>query len=794
MTESVEVSAQAALLASENATVGTVIENKRIVESAAQRPQLSATGRAGAERELRLPSRRPGRLAAGRHSRRPEHLRRRPARQLSTTSRSTASRTPIPTSTPSSCCRRSMRCRSSRCRPASIPPSSAAAHADQRLHQVRQQRLPRHRCSSSSATTSWMRRTMRSPSARPPKDPFKWNQFGFTLGGPVSIPKIFNGRQPLVLHGELRVVPAAPQRAGRLQAAFGRHARRQFLRAAAAARRASSIRAPASTAAAASRGASVSGQHHSRQPHSSDFAEAAGVLPGAQPGPDLHATTSCRRRAARSTATSSSAASISSSPPTRSGSAAIAGATRIRPTEALKLNGAKIITNFKQYMGSNTRVLTAVDGERDPFRLHASSTTRPVPSWRSRATWSANSESPAWPPGPEVQWGIPNVSLSGVYAGFGNDSEGPYENNNSSLQFINNTSWIRGKHTLQVRRRDSRSDRYNQVGNQFARGQFTFTRNATSNLAHIRHHRRSVRRFPAWRDLPVRGRRLDRATHNSASTRFALYVDDTWKISKRLTINLGLRYELRRHGKTRPARLFNGIVPAGHPRCERSGPQPLSRSSCARARPATIPTPASPSVGPTSKCARTARWATAWSASIRTTSRRASASPGRRPTSGSFAPAAAYFYSQDTGNPRFDMARNLAGRCAFNSNTQTPDLNWDNSLASIAGGIANVPTPYTFANPYDRRTPYTMQYMFNVQRELPHQHRARGGLSGQRQPSPGIAARRERGLPACPSRNAGPVARTIRWPVYRSAARPSRSSAGFSLSTTAATATTTRWA
>jgi hypothetical protein len=76
------------------------------------------------------------------------------------------------------------------------------------------------------------------------------------------------------------------------------------------------------------------------------------------------------------------------------------------------------------------------------------------------------------------------------------------------------------------------------------------------------------------------------------------------------------------------------------------------------------------------------------------------------------------FYNQDTGNPRFDMARNLAGRLRDNSNAQFPHLTWANGLASIAGGVANVPRPYTFANPYDRRTPYTAQYMLNVQREL----------------------------------------------------------------------------
>jgi len=37
----------------------------------------------------------------------------------------------------------------------------------------------------------------------PREEPFKWNQFGFTLGGPVWIPKIFNGRDRTVLHVEL---------------------------------------------------------------------------------------------------------------------------------------------------------------------------------------------------------------------------------------------------------------------------------------------------------------------------------------------------------------------------------------------------------------------------------------------------------------------------------------------------------------------------------------------------------------------------------------------------------------
>jgi hypothetical protein len=61
-----------------------------------------------------------------------------------------------------------------------------------------------------------------------------------------------------------------------------------------------------------------------------------------------------------------------------------------------------------------------------------------------------------------VQWGIPAIGFGGTYSGFGNGSEGPYENNNRVIQINNNLSVIRGKHTFRMGG-EMRWDNYFQV-------------------------------------------------------------------------------------------------------------------------------------------------------------------------------------------------------------------------------------------------------------------------------------------------------------------------------------------
>ena len=116
--------------------------------------------------------------------------------------------------------------------------------------------------------------------ARPPKDPFKLNQFGFTIGGPVLIPKVFNGknrvffmtnyewfRQRRNVQG-LFTVPSAAARTGDFSSLpFGTQG----------------IYDPATRAnPGAVRRVPFPGQHHSREPHFRAIEEVPRVSAGAE--------------------------------------------------------------------------------------------------------------------------------------------------------------------------------------------------------------------------------------------------------------------------------------------------------------------------------------------------------------------------------------------------------------------------------------------------------------------------------------------------------------------------------
>ena len=268
-----------------------------------------------------------------------------------------------------------------------------------------------------------------------------------------------------------------------------------------------------------------------------------------------------------------------------------------------------------------------------------------------------------------MQWGIPNVTLIN-YSGIGDSTEGPYANDNNTLQFVDNFSWIRGKHTFRFGG-EFRREHYNQVGNQFARGQFTFQPNATQNPA-------TKTGGDTFADFLLGDLYQSEAAVSIASAKFlrnswAFYIDDTWKVTRRT--DALPRPALRTHAAVLrhvTRNVFSVYMPYVDTHAQRCRPEPLSavhprgqlhRSLCRH---------------PRSAGRRSARCCDGrlGDALVQTDHNDFAPRIGI-----SYSPDSKWvirtgfgmFYNQDTGNPRFDMARNIAGRIRVELRPAEPD-------------------------------------------------------------------------------------------------------------------------
>lgn len=536
--------------------------------------------------------------------------------------------------------------------------------------------------------------------ANPPaKSPFKWNQYGFELDGPVRIPKIFNGRDKLFFMSNYESF----------------RQRRNF----------NGIYTVATTAM---QGGDFSGITNTIYDPSTKAPFPNNTIPTNRIDPISKKLLNYFPSANVATPRiSSNYQRVGSAPVNKDQfigrmdfvessksqwSGRYSWGDENQSNTGLSLDGTKTITNFEQYMGSNTRTFTPniVNEARFGYTRFFNST----------GTYLAFNQDvvsavgiPGLKPGDPVQWGIPNVTLIN-YSSIGDSTEGPYANDNNTLQFVDNFSWVRGKHTLRFGG-EFRREHYNQVGNQFARGQFTFQPNATQNPA-TKSGGDTFGDFLLG-DLYQSEAAVSIASANFVRNGWALYLDDTWKVTPKLTIALGLRYEVTPPFYDTKRNVFSVYMPfedrtanvadtSRYPKFIREGtcsgdpydgiairwPQigVLCDGRMGDALVQTDRNDFAPRIGIT--YSPDTKWV------IRT--------------------GAGMFYNQDTGNPRFDMARNIAGRIRVNSDLQNPTLFWSNALSNISGGVANITIPYAFANKYDRRTPYSLEYLLNVQRQL----------------------------------------------------------------------------
>ena len=386
---------------------------------------------------------------------------------------------------------------------------------------------------------------------------------------------------------------------------------------------------------------------------------------------------------------------------------------------SLKLNGTKLVNRIHQAMVGNTRTLspTVVNEFRFGYNSFYNTFGRELAFVRDVTSELAI---PGMAALPETAWGIPSIGIQGL-SGFGDGTEGPYTNRNKVFEIIDNVSWIKGRHSFKVGGH-FRIDHYNQVGNQFPRGGFQFDGRATGSLTGV-----LTPIAPSFADFLLGYQRLSELSVQLAVTEFrafsqSYYMTDTWRMSDNMTLDLGLRYEYVPPFQDQAGTLINASMPffdqglpvadmARHPTLVRIGEGNFYEDFNIRYNPA-IQTARDGRLGnrlvddDKLNIAPRAGWA--WTPTPLTSIRA----------------GVGMFYMQDTGNPRFDMARNAAGRRQdtsnqfFGQNWNAPFVGSGTNACNSPAGIVCISNHYVLGNDYDRSTPRMLQYLFNVQREI----------------------------------------------------------------------------
>lgn len=556
-------------------------------------------------------------------------------------------------------------------------------------------------------------------SVHPIKSPFKWNDYGFEIDGPVRIPKLFDLRDRLffMVNDEWKAqrqnsqatysVPTAAMFGGDFSA-LG-----------------TTIYDPDTAAA----------NGGTKLPFSGNQIPASRIDPISKKFLNYYVHSNLP-------GLSNNYTQMNSSPNNRDGftlrmdfvesaksqwSGRYSWGDENQSSTGISITGSKILTNYEQYLGTNTRSITPTLLNEARFGY-----TRLSNSLGTRSAYDVDSVSalgvPNLQPGAPVSWGVPFASFAGDgFAAIGDTQDGPYFIDDNTLQLVDNVAWTHGKHAFRFGFEYNRHN-FNQIGNQFSRGQFAFQPNATQSSAKTGGD--AFAEFllgDVWQSTVA----VALATAKFQRNAEAAFFDDTWKLNRNLTLTLGLRYELTPPWTDTLNNLFTVAVPHIYavPNAPDT-PYMVRQGNCSD------PYSAAPPLA--------IRWTTVSAKcnngllpnQLMNTSYRDFAprvgiafSPGSQTV---VRAGWGVFYNQEIGNAYFDLARNIGGRVTLTSNTGIPSLFYSNSIPGGSGAIANVPSPYAYAMEPKHHTSYSMQYLLNIQRQLtPNWALEAGYLGGQ---------------------------------------------------------------
>jgi hypothetical protein len=409
--------------------------------------------------------------------------------------------------------------------------------------------------------------------------------------------------------------------------------------------------------------------------------------------------------------------------------------------------GSKTVTNYYQYLGSNTWTVSPriVNEARFGYTNFYNSTGL-------LSAFTNDVVTPLGIPGLggglPATWGIPAMSFASgpsnttknIWSSFGDlGGDGPYVVTDPMWQIVDNVSWVRGKHSLRLGFEYNRQT-FNQLGNQFSRGQFSSQPLATALDTRSSSGAVTLSGGDAMADFLLGNLYQSTVAVAVANANYvrnveSAYVDDTFKLSPKFTISAGLRYELTPPWNDTYGNNFNVAIPV------------------------------IPASGATSTSIPAAQWPyyvrqgnctpdhvydglnVRWTASTVGNGPAPVCSNGLLPNGPllktqytniaprlgiSFSPnpklvirtGYGIFYSQDIGNAYFDMARNIAGRVTLtNAAGAAPygnsNLTWGNAAPGGSGAVSNLPASTTaFSNAASHKTTSSQQFLLNIQQQV----------------------------------------------------------------------------
>jgi hypothetical protein len=561
----------------------------------------------------------------------------------------------------------------------------------------------------------------------PETDALKWNQFGFTLGGPLSIPKVFNGKNKLFFMSNyegFRFAAAPEQVFSTPPAAMRTGDFSQLL--------------PGIVIKDPTTGLPFAGNII---PASRLNAASLGLLNQFAPPPNVPGAGLANNYLGiydehnpkdQFTQRIDFVESDKSSWFGRyswQGDALINNGPALAATTLL-VGGigsrADIHTQVHQVMISNSRILSPSMVNQFTFGYAGFDDSVLTPSaYQDDVTGKLGIN--LYFPVPPIEWGVPTVSIPG-YSGLGDNYNAPYVLHDHTFQWSDGLSWLHGNHSMKVGV-EIRRDRYNSEGGQLGRGQFV-TGNVATGYGFSDYALGLLTSFSQTTHLGYSQFR---------STSQAYYFNDTWKLTRNFTLDYGIRYEYSPPWSSKGDNVSNLIIPFDPTSPWPGGgvpgtPVPLNlhpylARNCAAYGQNTWAIPQYSSVyfdpAIATKCANgpgttlvsddKTNWAprvgVAWNPTPNLTVRS----------------GAGIFYVMDQGNTFFDEALNMAGKGQANALTQAnPDLTWNQPFPLGATNVCGVSvppnvcitTPVVLGVQTQHRTPYVVQYNLNVQRQI----------------------------------------------------------------------------